>query len=564
MNIFHKKSIGLDISDHTIEAVELIKSGGKIKIVNMGRIELDPGVVEQGRIKNEEKLNKAIKKVFNNAKPGHIVDKNIIFGLPESQVFTHIFTINSKSLSAGALNKELIEELTLKEARESIPMEIGEALFSYKILHRIKNEAEILLIAARKKTVLEWQKFFKKAKKDVEIFDIEILSSYRGLFKNTKDPICLIDIGAATTNIAIFNKTGLCYAYAINSAGDVITQEIAKILKIKTDEAEILKIKTGVADTKSLIFPVVIKFLEQILKEIQTALRYFENNSGQSVKEIVFIGGSSKLRGLIDYFQANFDLPVRIGQSELITEKIPLEYIGAIGMALKGLDKKWLQKDPFFSVSDIKEKKKLIKKDTNEELKLTIDNSEDSSLLQFDAETQNNKLRSKKIVLGVVLIVGLIFITLAFLFRHNNKIKRETQLEFQIEQSLAPVEQATDIPEEDDILEEDDIPEGDDINDILIDNKENIETEKPIFTEVTEGEETEESDEFAPYVIIKETETGWLNVRQGPSVSYEIISKINPGEEYQILEEEDNWIKIQLPGDLEGWIFNRYADKYID
>lgn len=95
------------------------------------------------------------------------------------------------------------------------------------------------------------------------------------------------------------------------------------------------------------------------------------------------------------------------------------------------------------------------------------------------------------------------------------------------------------------------------------DNKE-TEIEKPSFIEATEDQQREQSQEFAPYVIIKKTGTGWLNVRQGPGTGYEIISKINPGEKYQILAEKNDWTKIQLPDNLEGWISGKYADKYID
>ncbi len=417
-NIFSKKSIGIDIADHTVEAVELRKSGGKTRIVSLGRIELEPGIVERGRIKDEAKLSQAMIKVFNNALPNPIVDKNIIFGLPESQIFIHVFTIKDQFVKAD--NQECsIEELVLKEARTSIPLKEDETLFSYKILHQTKNETKILLIATRKKVALEWQRFFKKLKKNIEIFDIETLASRRSLLvKNAKEPICLVDIGAATANIAIFNKTGLRYAYAINNAGDTITKEIVKALKVKTDKAEAIKIKIGLSDTESLIFPAIVKVLEQILKEIQTALSYFKKNTGQSVKKIIFIGGSSKLKGLMDYFQTNFDLPVRFGQSELLAKKIPLEYIGAIGIALKGIDKKWLQKDPAFLASDIKEEKKPSKKSAKEEAELDIDNSEDSLLLQSDTKMkQNKKLRFRKITLGVILIVGLILIILAFWFR---------------------------------------------------------------------------------------------------------------------------------------------------
>jgi hypothetical protein len=64
-----------------------------------------------------------------------------------------------------------------------------------------------------------------------------------------------------------------------------------------------------------------------------------------------------------------------------------------------------------------------------------------------------------------------------------------------------------------------------------------------------------------PYVIIKETSTGWLRVRQEPNTSSAELAKLNPGEMYPYLEEEKNgWYKIEHEDGEEGWISGVYAD----
>ena len=50
-----KSAVGLDIADHTIEVMELSGSSSHPKILGMARTSLELGVVERGRIKNEEK-----------------------------------------------------------------------------------------------------------------------------------------------------------------------------------------------------------------------------------------------------------------------------------------------------------------------------------------------------------------------------------------------------------------------------------------------------------------------------------------------------------------------------
>nr|WP_231710761.1 N-acetylmuramoyl-L-alanine amidase [Gracilibacillus suaedae] len=48
-----------------------------------------------------------------------------------------------------------------------------------------------------------------------------------------------------------------------------------------------------------------------------------------------------------------------------------------------------------------------------------------------------------------------------------------------------------------------------------------------------------------------------LNVRSGPGTDYDIITSVNPPEQYPVLEESGEWAKIDL-GDHQGWIHQDY------
>ena len=64
-------------------------------------------------------------------------------------------------------------------------------------------------------------------------------------------------------------------------------------------------------------------------------------------------------------------------------------------------------------------------------------------------------------------------------------------------------------------------------------------------------------------VIISETETGWLRVREAASSAGREIGKVKPEEEYNLLEEKAGWYKIDYEEDKEGWISASYADKLL-
>lgn len=64
-----------------------------------------------------------------------------------------------------------------------------------------------------------------------------------------------------------------------------------------------------------------------------------------------------------------------------------------------------------------------------------------------------------------------------------------------------------------------------------------------------------------PYVRIKDTPTGWLRVRMGPSISATEAAKVNPGETYSYLEETENdWHKIEYEEGEEGWVSGDYSE----
>lgn len=60
---------------------------------------------------------------------------------------------------------------------------------------------------------------------------------------------------------------------------------------------------------------------------------------------------------------------------------------------------------------------------------------------------------------------------------------------------------------------------------------------------------------FAKNAMIEEDK---LNVRTGPGTDFDRIGQVNSGDEYEILEETDEWIKIQY-ADSEGWITKEFV-----
>ena len=647
LNLFNKNSIGLDIADQTIEVAELEKTGDDIGIVSLGRTKMDPGIVELGRIKDEEKLLKEVKKVFARAKPISIINREIIFGLPESQVYTSVFVLKTES-------KDEREQLIYEEVRKTVPLVEDDLTYSYRIIGHDEAGERILLVATSKEVVLEWQNFFKKAGLDVKIFDIETLAVFRGLFSKTPDkPTFLIDIGSKTTNIAIFDKKGLRYSYSVLKAGDYFTENIAKALEIPIEKAEKEKTKTDLTKDNQLV-GVLIRSLEPIVEEIKPLLNHFQKQNENKRGEVVLIGGSSQIKGLANYLSDALGVKVRLGGTGP-----SLVYLESIGLALRGFDSKWDKKDP--SIEIIKEEKAKEKVDekspflrvVNTEVKpnTSINIENDFDLGNQDLENQKNllKLKKQKKILMFILITGIVLVGASFLYRSGQKSSEEKLpntafqdyqfpkfMNLQVPVAIGESEYSADRvrgrkissenekkPEESlikvnsnewlaysemdaqkmfiseiekninvefilDSIEHQSVEPSDNPVVYFLKSKVNIltkeefilkeEKEEVIIVPEKEEEETseEKSEIISPQdfeeevsedteseeqVLIKNTPTGWLNVRSGPDVTYIIITKINPGEKYIIIEEKEEWVKIKLSEDEEGWVYSVYVEK---
>lgn len=62
-------------------------------------------------------------------------------------------------------------------------------------------------------------------------------------------------------------------------------------------------------------------------------------------------------------------------------------------------------------------------------------------------------------------------------------------------------------------------------------------------------------------VVIGETPTGFLRVRAGPSVNASESARVNPGDQFDLLEEDKGWYKIEYEKGKQGWVYSQYASK---
>jgi len=66
------------------------------------------------------------------------------------------------------------------------------------------------------------------------------------------------------------------------------------------------------------------------------------------------------------------------------------------------------------------------------------------------------------------------------------------------------------------------------------------------------------------YIVIKDTPTGWLRVREEASVNASESARVNPGEKFELIEEQTDWYKIKYDTNKEGWVSAVYSEKQTE
>jgi len=147
--------------------------------------------------------------------------------------------------------------------------------------------------------------------------------------------VALVDIGAGTTDVAIFTNGAIRHTAVIPIAGDLITSDIAMALRTPTKDAEDIKVENGYAkqlladpDTqvevpglgdrgprmlsKQALAGVIEPRIEEIFSLVQQVVR--ESGYEEVLSSgVVLTGGSAVMPGMIELGEDIFLKPVRRG-----------------------------------------------------------------------------------------------------------------------------------------------------------------------------------------------------------------------------------------------------------
>jgi cell division protein FtsA len=372
--------VGLDIgTKKTVAIIGEITEEQKVEIIGIGVAESRG--IRKGVVVNLEETISAIKRAQEEAElmAGVEIDSAYV-GISGS----HIKSFNSRGVVAvSGKNREITREdirrvidqaraLSIPPDREiihNIPQEFivdeQDGIKDPLGMSGIKLEVNVHIVTSAITSLQNLKNCLEKAGIGIqEIVLNQIATSYSVLTHDEKElGVGLIDIGAGTTEVAIFERDALWYTSTIPLGGDNFTNDIAVGLRTPIPEAEKIKKKYGCValpvteEQETIEVPTVGKskksrvLSRQILADIiqpraEEIFRLVDADIKRMGYEkslnsgLVLTGGTALLDGLEEVAEEIFDLPVRRGEPNyvggLIDRVSTPDYATAVGLILYG------------------------------------------------------------------------------------------------------------------------------------------------------------------------------------------------------------------------------------
>lgn len=350
---------GLDIgTSKVIALVGHVTSDGRIEIVGVGKRPSQG--LSRGRVVNIEDVVASIQQAVSDAE-----------SMADCEIHTayagiagdHISSVNSNGIVAvrqGEVSQDDIQRVL--EAAKAIPIPADQEILHVLTrdfiiddkqrnirdplgMSAVRLEANVHVITGDMTATQNITKCMQRC--GLALGDVVLeqwASSFSVLTEDEKKSgVCLLDIGAGTTDIAVFYRGAISYTAALPLAGDQVTQDISMAFRIPTRVAEQLKLAHASASTFSLDKndealtledPVyasreiskrfLVRVVEARYEELFVLVKHQLLQQGFSPEQlaagIVLTGGGAKIPGLVQLAEAIFRVPVRLGlpQSERI------------------------------------------------------------------------------------------------------------------------------------------------------------------------------------------------------------------------------------------------------
>ncbi|MGD9382772.1 MAG: type IV pilus assembly protein PilM [Desulfobacterales bacterium] len=294
--IFGKKThlIGLDIGSRTIKIAEVVDKKTSQIFKSFHTINIEPGLIEEGTVKDPETVSQSIRELYRKAK---LKEKNVAISIGGYSVIV-------KKINVQNMTEDELQETIHFEAEQYIPFDISDVNLDFQILgdsEHNPNQMSVLLVAAKKEMINEYINLVQMTGLNLCIIDVDAFA-LQNIFEFSYDPgnenIALIDIGASKTSLNILKDNSSVFMRDVSLGCGQINEKIASLVECSLTEAE--EIKYG--GESEIISPedlssIISSAVTDWCTEIKRALDFFYSTFPEDqITKIILSGGGAKIK----------------------------------------------------------------------------------------------------------------------------------------------------------------------------------------------------------------------------------------------------------------------------
>jgi cell division protein FtsA len=341
--------VGLDVGTSKVMAVVAeVQLDGSLKLAGMG-VAASNGL-KRGVVVNIDATVQSIQQALKEAElMADCKISNVYTGITGSHIrglnSSGMVAIKDKEVSAAdvarvietarAINISTDQRLLLVEPQEFVidGQDVKEPIG----MSGIRLEAKVHIVTGAQSAAENIIKCIRRCGLEVEQLMLNPLASSQAVLTEDERElgVALVDIGAGTTDIAIFTGGAIRHTAVIPIAGDLITSDIAMALRTPTKDAEDIKVESGfakqlLADPETQIEvpglgdrgprmlgrQSLAGVIEPRVEEIYSLVAQVIRESGYEEvlsSGIVITGGSAMMPGMVELGEDIFLKPVRRG-----------------------------------------------------------------------------------------------------------------------------------------------------------------------------------------------------------------------------------------------------------
>lgn len=302
--------VGLDLGETQARLIQLNHTTEKPTLVAAGSVNLPLPWEQNDKPVEDAQIVDKLKQLMGEV---GVVTDNVVFALPEAEVFTRIIEMPS-------MPKEEMNQAIQFEAESYVPFPLEEVQMDWQVLDessasRQSGKTRALLVAAPLKIIERYVSIMESAGLRPLAIETGTIAHNRTVSLEDINAGCMgiLDIGSSRSVFAISFEGTIRLTHNIPFGGKHITEAIGKQLSIQDHEAEKLKLGLDKLDEiqRESVLKAYANTMESIIEEIRRSVRFFQTQSdGRQISEVVVSGRGTNLYNFTEDLQRSLGLKI--------------------------------------------------------------------------------------------------------------------------------------------------------------------------------------------------------------------------------------------------------------